>query len=168
MRVSAAPTKILLVNPPRVHPTLYTLRDEICFQDVTYVPFPIRLGRSAAVLSTVEGASVRVIDANALGLDLEAIRPELAGADLLIFQSAPGLLEHDVRVARAFKELNPRGRAVILENVVSPLYPERFLVDFPDVDIIVRGESEHILPEIVRHLDDLSPVAGVAFRSADD
>ena len=38
--------RILIVNPPSRSGRLYTLRDEICFQDVRYVPFPLRLDES--------------------------------------------------------------------------------------------------------------------------
>ncbi len=71
--------EVVLVNPPKWGQKLYTLRDEICFQDVTYIPFPIRLGQLAAQLRELPGVAVNAVDANALGwswADVEARLPQ--------------------------------------------------------------------------------------------
>ena len=68
--------RILLISPPKWKEGFHTLRDEICFQDVIYVPFPMRLGIVAGILK--EDHDVSVIDANALDYSyeqLEAVMP---------------------------------------------------------------------------------------------
>ena len=65
--------KVLLISPPKFREGFHTLRDEICFQDVIYVPFPMRLGLVAGILKAEH--DVTVIDANAMDYtydDLEA------------------------------------------------------------------------------------------------
>ncbi len=161
--------RVLFVNPPRVHETLHTLRDEICFQDVTYVPFPLRLAVAAAQVRELPGIEAVAIDANALGMSWEALEDALPAADAVVFQSAAGLVRHDMRVAEmAKKKLGPGTHTILIESVVSPLYPERILNDFPAIDFLVRGQLEAVIPPLVSALSQGSPgpsdVRGLAFR----
>ena len=70
----ANPFRVLFINPPRVHENLHTLRDEICFQDVTYVPFPLRLAVAAAQARELPGVEAAAIDANAQDMTWEELR----------------------------------------------------------------------------------------------
>jgi len=165
----AEPFRVLFVNPPRVHPQLHTLRDEICFQDVTYVPFPLRLAVAAAQVRELPGVAAAAIDANALDMSWEALDEALPAADAVVFQSAAGLLRHDMRVAELVKKkIGPTTPTILIESVVSPLYPERVLKDFPALDYIVRGQLEAVIPPLVAALaaGDRYPadVAGLAYR----
>jgi len=155
--------KILLVNPPRYHRRLYSLRDEICFQDVPYVPFPIRLAQAAALLQQVGGCEVEAVDANAGGMSWDELESALPPADLVIVQSAAGLIAHDLRVAETAKE-NGAGKVALIENVVAPVFPREVLRDFPDLDIIIRGQPEAVVPSLARDLADLRRVRGICFR----
>ncbi len=164
------PFKILFVNPPRVREDLPTLRDEICFQDVTYVPFPMRLATGAAQARERPGVEAAAIDANAVGLSWEQLEEALTPADAVVFQSAAGLIRHDVRVAEmAKKKLGPATQTILIESVVSPLYPDRILNDFPSLDFVVRGQLEAVLPPLIDSLaqgrPDLDEVPGLAYRN---
>lgn len=154
---------IVLCNPAPAHPALYTLRDEICFQDVRYAPFPMRLGMAAALLKR-EGHDVSVIDANAERLTPEQVRARMPAADVFIFQSAAGLINKDAVVADIAREKNKDVKVVLVENYVSPVFPERFLKDFPNIDVLVRGQVESVIPEIVKNFHQLDRVNGIAFR----
>ena len=162
--------RILVVNPPRIDAKLYTLRDEICFQNVKYKPFPIRLAQLAGVLQREH--DVAAVDATGESLSWQelAARMEQAGRpDAVVLQSAPGLIKHDTRVADLAKEkLGPHVLTILIESGVSPIYPDRFLGDFPAVDVLVRGQPEAVVPEALRHVDDLASVAGVACREGED
>jgi radical SAM superfamily enzyme YgiQ (UPF0313 family) len=161
--------KVLFINPPRVGEDLHTLRDEICFQDVTYVPFPLRLATGAAQARALPGVEAAAIDANASGLSWTQLEEALSPADAVVFQSAAGLLRHDMRVAEmAKKKLGPAPQTILIESVVSPLYPDRVLNDFPSLDFIVRGQLEAVLPPLLASLAQGKPdpeaVPGLAYR----
>ena len=160
--------KVLCVVPPRFHQVLPTLRDEICFQDVQYTPFPMRLARVAAMLKPRH--DVRILDANAMGWSWEALEKEMAAAgpaDVVLFKSAAGLIRHDMPVADLAKKLWPASLTVLVESVVSPIYPERFLKDFPNVDILTRGQPDEVAPPVVDALAEGRPwseVCSIAYR----
>lgn len=155
--------KIVLCNPAPAHSSLYTLRDEICFQDVRYSPFPMRLGMAAALLLK-DGHDVTVIDANAERMSPEQIRVKMPAADVMIFQSAAGLITKDILAAEIAKEKNKNVKTVLIENYVSPVFPERFLKDFPDVDFLVRGQVEAVVTELVKNTHAPESVNGIAYR----
>ncbi|MDO9464837.1 MAG: radical SAM protein [bacterium] len=156
--------KILLINPPKYDKRLYTLRDEICFQNVKYVPFPLRLAQVASVLKHV--SDVQVIDANALELGWAELEEQMPECDAVIFQSAAGLIAHDMKVADIVKRKFGRNiKTILIETVLAPIYPERILEDFMSLDIIVRGQPEVVIPDIVKNMkSNLQNVKGIAFR----
>jgi radical SAM superfamily enzyme YgiQ (UPF0313 family) len=144
-----------------------TLRDEICFQDVIYTPFPIRLAQLAAVIRhRFAQHKLTVIDANADGLTLDELKEQLPSADLLIIQSAAGIIREDSQVCVAMKEKYPDCKTLMIETVVAPCFPKRFLNDFSAVDIVVQGQPEQIIPDIVASFGNLSAVRGIAHRTS--
>ena len=155
--------KILLVNPPRYDKKLYSLRDEICFQDVPYVPFPIRLAQLGAILQQEKGWTVEALDANAAGWGWEELHARMPESDDVIFHSAAGLIKHDAKVAELAREKGG-AKTILVENVVAPIFPERILNDFPAIDFVVCGWPEAIVPDLLRHLDRPEGVSGVAYR----
>jgi len=159
--------KILLINPPKYEEKLYTLRDEICFQNVKYVPFPIRLAQVASVLKHV--SDVQVIDANALEFGWGELEEQMPECDAVIFQSAAGLIAHDMKVADiAKRKFGKDVKTILIETVLAPIYPKRMLGDFTNLDIIVRGQPEVIIPDIIKNMkSNLKNVKGIAFRDSD-
>jgi radical SAM superfamily enzyme YgiQ (UPF0313 family) len=158
--------KILIVNPPRTHPPFFTLRDEICFQDVKYVPFPMRLAMAAA-LARQAGHEIRVIDANAERFSWEDLENKLVLEDfeILVTQSAAGILKHDMRLCSLAKKLKgPTIDTLMIESVVSPIFPERVMRDFPDCDLLLRGQLERVLPDLLLNWETRDRVKGLVFR----
>lgn len=159
--------QVILLNPPRHDSRLYTLRDEICFQNVKYKPFPIRLAQLASVLQKEH--DVAALDANRESLTWDALAERLPSGDAVVFQSAPGLLRHDATAAQLAKDkLGQQVLTVLVESGVSPIYPERVLRDFPAIDVIVRGQPEVVVPDALRSPHDLAAVPGVAYRSREE
>ncbi len=158
---------ILLINPPKYEKKLYTLRDEICFQNVKYVPFPLRLAQIGSVLKHV--SDVQVIDGNALELGWEELEEQMPECDAVRFQSAAGLIAHDMKVADiAKKKFGKNVKTILIETVLAPIYPERMLEDFMSLDIIVRGQPEIVIPDIIKNTGlELKNVKGIAFKDAD-
>lgn len=159
-------TTILLINPPRIRPDMAVLRDEICFQDVRYVPFPLRIAQLAAVLrQRFPNADISLLDANALNLNYNMLEDSIPEADVVIFQSAAGIIKEDCTVASIVKKINPATKTVLIETVISPIFAERFLADFPAVDIVVQGQPEVVVPNLIDNLSDLSKAKGITYRT---
>ncbi len=160
--------KILFINPPKIHNDYYTLRDEICFQDVRYKPFPIRLAQLIPLIE--ESFDIEILDANIMGYSWSDVETWLAGrkkqeVQAIIFQSAAGLIKHDLKIAKCVKKiLGYKTMTILIESVVAPVYPKRFLSDFPDLDFIVRGQPEVIIPNLLKNRDNLDKIKGLAFR----
>ena len=159
--------KVTLISPPKFREGFHTLRDEICFQDVIYVPFPIRLGLVAGILK--KDHDVAVIDANAMDYGYAQLEEKLPPSDMVIIESASGLISHDLETFRVVrKKLGPQVRTVLIENIVAPAFPERVLLDFPDLDVIVRGQPEVVFNKWKENWDHLENVEGLAFRKDDN
>ncbi len=160
--------KVTLINPPRVSENMATLRDEICFQDVIYTPFPLRLAQLAGVIRLqIPGVKIGIIDANALKMSLTELEEKIESPDLMIFQTAPGIIKEDYRVAQLVKKKSPSCVTVMIETGIAPLFPERILADFPAIDILIQGQPEKVVPDILRSLDDLGNVKGISYRSGE-
>ncbi|PWT92876.1 MAG: hypothetical protein C5B54_02815 [Acidobacteria bacterium] len=155
--------KILLISPPKSKEGFHTLRDEICFQDVIYVPFPIRLGTVAGILKNDH--DVQVIDANAMDYSYADLEREMPAADMLIIESASGLIFHDLETFRvAKKKFGESIKTVLIENIVAPAFPERLMTDFPEIDFIVRGQPEIVFYDWSKRWDSPEQVNGLVFR----
>lgn len=158
--------KILIVNCPRTKAPMFTLRDEICFQDVKYVPFPMRLAMTAALVREA-GHEVKVIDANALRLTWEELEPMLSACDAVITQSAAGVLDHDMKLAPMVKRVCGNGtRFVMIETVISPIFPERVMADYPQADVLIRGQLERVIPELLKNWAHPEKTAGLVVRDS--
>jgi anaerobic magnesium-protoporphyrin IX monomethyl ester cyclase len=155
--------KVLLISPPKFREGFHTLRDEICFQDVIYVPFPIRLGMVAGLLKADHDVSV--IDANALDYSFDQVEEKLPEADLVIIESASGLLAHDLQTFSIVKrKFGPSVKTALIENIVAPVFPERLLNDFPDLDYIVRGQPEVVFQDWMQDWNHPEAIPGLAYR----
>lgn len=155
--------KVLLISPPKFREGFHTLRDEICFQDVIYVPFPMRLGLVAGILK--KDHDIAVIDANAMDYTYEQLEQKMPDADMVIIESASGLISHDLQTFEiAKRKIGPQVKTVLIENIVAPAFPERLLTDFPNLDVIVRGQPEVVFTRWKDHWDDPEAVEGLAFR----
>ena len=155
--------RILLISPPKSREGFHTLRDEICFQDVIYVPFPMRLGLVAGILKADH--DIQVIDANAMDYSYEKLEQIMPEADIIIIESASGLIYHDLETFRiAKRKFGDSVKTVLIENIVAPAFPERLLQDFPELDVIVRGQPEVVINSWKKNWNALESVNGLAFR----
>ena len=148
---------ILLVEPPKK--TWELMGD--C------VSPPLGLAQLAAVLEK-ENIPVNIVDCNASKLswdDLEDFiakeKPDIVGTTTITpwFYKA-------IEVTRITKSVNPN-IVTVLGGPHVTFTAEETLREYPEVDIIVRGEGEYTLPDLVRCLgakSDLFQVKGIAFR----
>jgi len=117
-----------------------------------------------------EGHEVSLVDADRENLtDVEIVRRILARApDVLMVGHSGSTSAHPV-VARATQRLRRESpRIKIAYGGVFPTYHYRdVLAEEPQVDVIVRGEGERTVLELVRTVElgaSLDEVNGIAFR----
>ncbi len=103
----------------------------------------------------------------------EMVRELLTGQipDVLAFSVLGWNYRSFGAVAETFKQVNPRGLVVFGGNHVA-YQSERVFRDFPWVDVVVNGEGEHTIHELVTHLlehQDFDPVhvQGISYRRPD-
>ncbi|MFH1651629.1 MAG: radical SAM protein [Chloroflexota bacterium] len=142
--------KVTLVNP--LHATRYP-------------QVPMGLALLAAVLEQA-GYPVKVLDANALNLAPDRVASLAADADVIGLTATTPTVGAAVAAARALKQANPR-QTIVLGGAHATLLPGETLRRFPEIDIIVRGEGEATIIELLRTIEEKQPledVAGVTFR----
>lgn len=156
--------RLVLVNPP------YQARIRRIAQ--TTLGPPLGLAYVAAAVRE-KGHAVAIVDANALGLDLEqAVAAALAERpDVLGLTAVTPTLPLAGQLATRARALRPDLK-VVLGGPHGTALPERTLREVPALDVIVRGEGERVTPLLLDALatgDEaaLAGLSGVAFRRAD-
>ncbi len=84
--------------------------------------------------------------------------------DILCFTVHTIYTEDCRTITNWFRSFNPKG-IVIAGGPHPTVLPRETLKEFADIAVI--GEAELTFPELVRKIDDLSAVRGIAFRSRD-
>ena len=136
--------KVALINPP---------------QSTPYSQPPMGLAIIAAVLER-EGYQVTVVDAHALKLRLAEIVPSVSGADVAGLTAMTPTIGAAIDIARQLKRSYPH-LTIILGGAHATLLPEETLGGAPEVDIIVRGEGETTIVELLKALESKQPVENV-------
>ncbi len=143
---------VLLINPP---------------SDAANPVFPFGLG-SIAAMFIKEGIEIDIIDAWGERLSheqLEARIADLKPAVIGITMMSPVLLSGMETVSVARKAAPDS--TVVVGGAHPSALPQECLEDNPQIDIVVIGEGENTLLEIVHALDDgeeLDDIAGIVFR----
>ena len=150
-------SKVVLVNPPllkgSIRHQLYLL---------------IGLAYLAAVLEEDEH-EVTVIDCQAQEIDHDKLRTKLASLepDVVGITSMAPTIRSALLSAAVAKEACPKA-IVVLGGPHATFMDEQILNDEAHVDIIVRGEGEQTLLELVQNLHDsknLHKIKGITFRN---
>ncbi len=142
--------KVTLINPP---------------QFTGYPQPPVGLAIIAAVLEK-EGYQVAVLDANALRLKPKDIIPLVTDADVVGLTAMTPTISAAISIAHHLKEANP-GLTIILGGAHATLLPDETLTTAPEIDVIVRGEGEETVIELLRGLGDrtLDNISGISYRA---
>jgi anaerobic magnesium-protoporphyrin IX monomethyl ester cyclase len=137
------------------------------FKDFAACTIPIGLVSIAAVLEK-EGYAVEIIDGDAEGLSLEetlqrtvAARPDYVGSTTMT-----ATMEMTEKFFRALKNKLPGVRVILGGPHVSAL-PQRTLEECEEIDIVVKGEGEDTIVELMQMLEShqsLFQVKGIGFR----
>jgi anaerobic magnesium-protoporphyrin IX monomethyl ester cyclase len=128
---------------------------------------PIGLAYLAAALEK-GGYELTVFDCPALGIDHEKLRTKIASFEPTIvgITSVTPTIKSALLAAHVAKETCPNA-VVILGGPHATFMDSQILSENPEVDIVVRGEGEETLLELVRNLfdsSDLQTISGISFR----
>ena len=150
--------KIALVNPP---PPLGAF--------VHYQSPLIGLAYMAAVLEK-NGYEVTVVDCPPLNMTYEDLKREIVSfePDIVGITSVTVTFSSALQAARVIKESYPKALIVLGGPHVTVL-DEQALSEHPETDVVVRGEGEQTMLELVdlvseSNLKNLDKVAGITFR----
>ncbi len=153
--------KILFVEPPK----------DYWFVMGEYLPPPYGILQLAAYLEKQnEQSEIQVVDCNAEGLDwqqlekrIESFNPDIVASSALATCNTYVAL----RTLEIAKKVNPDILTVVGGQHFTVLAQES-LEEYPEIDVIVRGEGEETLAELVsvwENNNSLSSVDGISFRS---
>lgn len=150
--------KVLLINPP------YTSSK---YKFIGLVAPPLGIAYIAAVLEA-EGYEVRIIDAPAVEMDYETIQKEVINfsPDIVAITSVTPTLGSALKVAQMSKEAQPG--ALIVLGGYHPTFTYQELLKHGFIDLVVRGEGEYTMLELVRALqkgEDIKQVKGIATKN---
>ena len=158
MEMSSGTTKIALIVPPAAS-----------LEQIWCPNLPIGLAYLAAVLEKA-GRELTVFDCPALEIDHKTLGAKLASfePDMVGITAVTPTIQSALVSAQVAKEACP-GAPVVLGGPHATFMDEQILGENSAVDVIVRGEGEETLLELVgavskSGLKDLDGVAGITFR----
>lgn len=142
--------KISLINPSN---------------NTSYPQPPMGLALIAAVLEK-DAHQVSIIDANALGLRAESISGYINGADAIGITAMTPSMAEAIKIALRLKKTHP-DVPVILGGAHATLMPEETLKAAPQIDMVVRGEGEKTIIDLLKALQaktSLDGITGINYR----
>ena len=143
--------KITLVNPP---------------QSTRYPQPPIGLALIGAILEK-EGYPVKILDANATGLMPEEVSKAIPDADIVGITAMTPTIGTALRIAHHLKKDRP-GLKIIIGGPHVTLLPEETLASSNDIDVIVRGEGDETVIELLRAIEiggSLNNIGGISYKA---
>jgi hopanoid biosynthesis associated radical SAM protein HpnJ len=105
----------------------------------------------------------RLVDAPPAGLTLADVLPLARDYDLVVLHTSAPSFAHDVKVAEALREANPRLQVGFVGAHVA-VGREAALRASPAIDFVAGGEFDFTIEEVARGRP-LAQVAGLSFRS---
>lgn len=160
--------RVLLINPP----TGRYMRDNRCQAPVdTRVAEPARppmdLAYMAAILHRA-GAKCRIKDYPMEGQGWEAVFDDISSfmPDVLIVSVTTSTIENDLHICETAKNINPQ-ITTIAKGAHFFVFDKDVLERFRNLDVVIRGEPEETVNELVSG-KDYSEILGISFRRGQD
>jgi hopanoid biosynthesis associated radical SAM protein HpnJ len=119
--------------------------------------YPTWLAQPAAL---VPGS--RLVDAPPAGLTLEQVLPLAKEYELCVLHTSTPSFRADLRVAEAFKEMNPRLSVGFVGAHVA-VHPEAALQASPAIDFVARNEFDFTIQELAEGRP-LAAIDGLSYR----
>jgi len=152
--------KVLFIEPPK----------DIWFVMGEYLPPPFGIIQLAAFLEReVKDVDIEVLDCNARRVDWDGMEKQIESAKPDIVASSALATCNTYVVARTLetaKKANPRALTVAGGQHFTATAQES-LEAYPEIDVIVRGEGEQTLAELVKNSNEkssFSEIKGISFR----
>jgi len=159
IQLTSRPRKIMLFNPPRGLPLGAVEKPMAGMQ-------PLGLAYIAAACEAA-GHEVKVCDAYSFGYDKDYIREylEVENPEVVASTATTPYVNSAWIINEIAKEINP-DVLTIIGGAHASLVPEDVVSNLA-TDIAVVGEGEHIMNQIMDHLDDhdFENISGIVFRS---
>jgi radical SAM superfamily enzyme YgiQ (UPF0313 family) len=152
----SAAVKVTLINPPTLQGV---------FHHHPYLP--AGLAYLAAVLEE-KGNQVTIIDCIAEGIDQNQLKHKLAklNPDVIGISSMTPMVHSALMAARGAKEVCPN-TPVVLGGPHATFMDKEILAIEPAVDVIIRGEGEVTLAELIKRITNnvgLNTANGITYR----
>jgi len=112
------------------------------------------------------GHRVSVLDANAIGLKPEEVVPLVSDADVIGLTAMTPTINTARVIAQYIKGAHP-GLPIVLGGAHTTLLPEETLAFAPEIDILVRGEGEDTIIDLlntIEHKESPGNIPGISFR----
>jgi len=109
---------------------------------------------------------VGIVDANVLNLKPEDIASYVTNADVVGLTAMTPTINAAINIACQLKQANPK-LIIILGGAHATLLPEETLNAAPQIDVIVRGEGEQTIIELLQALECkqlLDDIVGISYR----
>ena len=144
---------LTLINSPLQD---YTVNKK---KDYDTIP-PLGLGYLATVAKKA-GLDVKLLDAEALGLSPEEITEHAKDSKII----GINLLSPTVYLTKKIcSSLKKYGAKIIAGGPHTTIYPSQSLNQIPEIDILVRGEGEQTLEELIKSDWQQHGIKGVSYR----
>jgi len=140
--------KILLINPPRFKGNPMVREMRCAGLSTSSIYPPLELAYLAGVLR--RQAEVKILDANALDLDFNAVERaiEKFQPTAIVFTTSPVSFASDARIAEISKRINPAIKTILLDSHITPVMPEKIKERFPLIDHLVGTDPLINIPKI--------------------
>lgn len=153
--------KITFLNPPQTNSK---------YKFLGVVAPSLGIGYLAAVLEA-NGYDVDVLDASALELTYDEIGEEVLkrNPDIISISALTPTIGVALDSADKIKQVKPD--TVVVLGGYHPTFEYKSVLEEPSVDVVVRGEGEYTLLELVQTIEnggDLADVQGLAFHDEND
>lgn len=137
--------------------------------DQVGAPPPLGLLHVATSVSNSPNVTVHIVDGTVTGLTVDeaaeqilALDPDLLGLSVLSTN-----IQRGMRLIKRVKELR-KSLTTVVGGIHATLFDHLILKEIPEVDMAMRGESEHSFPEFCASLmqgQDITRVPGLSYRS---
>ncbi|KAF5067462.1 B12-binding domain-containing radical SAM protein [Methanobacterium aggregans] len=149
--------KVTFINPPQTNSK---------YKFIGVVAPPLGISYMAAVLEE-KNFDVSIIDASALDMTWEALEKEIENVspDVIAVTALTPTISQAMKTAEIAKKTCPD--AVIVLGGYHPTFNYEEVLEKDFVDVVVRGEGENTMLDLVETLErggDLSEVKGIAFE----
>lgn len=149
--------KVTFINPPQTSSK---------YKFIGVVAPPLGIAYMAAVLEK-NGINVSIIDASALEMTWEDLEAELqiASPDVVAITALTPTIGQALKSAQITRKTC--SDAVIVMGGYHPTFNYQEVLENDSVDVVVRGEGEYTMLDLVKTLEnggDLEEVKGIAFK----